>query len=294
MTRPSITALLALFVFAGCASDHTFVKHDVAISSDSERIAYRAQGSGDTSLIFIHGWSCDSRYWRNQCSTFAKDYRVIAIDLPGHGHSSSGRVDCTMRSFAEDVKAVLDRENVGKAVLVGHSLGGGVVAEAARLMPDRIPGIVCVDSIHNIAEKVPQEVVDGMVKPFRSDFRKAMQNFVSTMFPKGADEKLVRWIKEDMSSAHEKTALSALKNYLGQHTNGEVAKVFENLTLPVVCINARQWPTNAGENQKHIKNYKLIYIEGPGHFPMLEKPDNFNDLLTEALEYIESANGKGK
>lgn len=288
-----IAALLALAVLAGCASTGVPIRHDVAISGDAERVAYRACGTGDTALVFVHGWSCDARYWQNQRSAFSKDYRVIAIDLPGHGHSSSGRADFTMASFAEDVKAVLDREKVGKAVLVGHSLGGGVVAEAARLMPKRIAGIVCVDSVHNLAEKVPQEAVDGMVKPFREDFEKAMKGFVSEMFTKDADDDLARWVAEDMASAPEKPALSAFSNYLGQHTNGEAAKVFEGLALPVVCINAKLWPTSPDDNRKYIKDYTLLYVEGTGHFPMLEDPQAFNARLTEALNRIRFGNVGG-
>jgi len=60
----------------------------------------------------------------------------------------------------------------------------------------------------------------------------------------------------------------------------------ESLTVPVVSINARLWPTSIEDNRKIIKNYELIYIENTGHFPMLEKPDIFNTLLRQAIKYI--------
>ena len=135
MKRQFWSILLSLFVLAGCASKNTSVKYDVAVSSDSERIAYSIYGAGETALIFIHGWSCDSRYWHKQLSTFSKNYRVITVDLAGHGNSSQGRLDYTMISFARDVKAVVEKININQAILIGHSMGGGVMAEAARLMP---------------------------------------------------------------------------------------------------------------------------------------------------------------
>ena len=62
MRKTILIALFYLFISTSCTTNSTFVKHDVAISSDSERIAYDVYGTGNTALIFIHGWSCDSRY----------------------------------------------------------------------------------------------------------------------------------------------------------------------------------------------------------------------------------------
>jgi len=293
MKRQFLGILLSLLVLAGCASKNTFVKYDVAISSDSERIAYSTYGAGGTSLIFIHGWSCDSRYWQKQLSTFSKKYQVITIDLAGHGNSSLGRVDYTMISFADDVKAVIEKDNINQAILIGHSMGGGVMAEVARLMPEKIVAIIGIDTLQNVEEEIPQKMIDEMTQPFEVDFQNAMQAFVLPMFPGGTDGELVSWVKEDMSSAPKEVALSAFRNYMGQYVSGEASDVFENITIPVVSINARLWPTNPDANRKHIQTYDLYYIEETGHFPMLEKPKKFNTLLTEALEHIETKNNKG-
>jgi pimeloyl-ACP methyl ester carboxylesterase len=191
-------------------------------------------------------------------------------------------------SFANDVKAIVDKENIDRAILIGHSMGGGVIAEAARLMPDKIVGVVGVDTLQNVAEHTPQSVIDEMVKPFEADFKNAAKDFVSAMFPKDTDQQLIVWVKEDMSSAPKEIALSAFRNYLGQYVNGEAATVFRDITIPVVSINARLWPTAPEENRKYIKSYQLFYIEGTGHFPMLEKPEEFNMLLKKAINSIES------
>ena len=280
--------MLFLSISTGCANNNALIKHDIAISSDSERIAYSIYGSGKTALIFVHGWSCDSRYWRNQTSVFSKDYKVITVDLAGHGHSSSNRTDYTIASFANDVKAVINKEEINRAILIGHSMGGGVIAKCSQLMPEIIISIIGIDTFHNIDEKLTQEFIDNMIAPFKNDFVGATQSFVLSMFPKGSDEKLVYWIKEDMSSAPKDIALSAFGNYIEGSVNGESAQAFKNMHIPVVSINARQWPTNTEANRKHIKNYKLFYIEETGHFPMMEKPEAFNTLLKEALMYIET------
>lgn len=281
-----LVSLTFLFL-SGCACKDFRPRHDIAISHDSERIAYHVAGEGETTLVFIHGWSCDARYWQNQVPAFAKDYRVISLDLAGHGHSSSDRAECTMLSFARDVQAVLDRERAGRAILVGHSMGGAVIAEAARLMPDSVIGIIGIDTLQNVAERHPQKFIDDMVAPFDADFTNATRNFVATMFPQGSDPRLVNWVREDMSSAPKAIAMSAFRNYLGQYVNGDAALVFDGLHIPVVTLNARLWPTNADENRKHIRRYAPYYIDGTGHFPMLERPDEFNVILREAINSIE-------
>jgi pimeloyl-ACP methyl ester carboxylesterase len=193
-----------------------------------------------------------------------------------------------MLSFAMDVKAIIEKENIDRAILIGHSMGGAVIAESARLNPRRVIGIIGVDTLHNIADRTPQNEVDEMAKPFEVDFKSAVKNFVLSMFPEDSDEQIVAWVKEDMSSAPRGVALSAFRNYLGQNVNGESATVFEDISVPVISINATLWPTSPEQNRKHIKDYQLFYIEGTGHFPMLEEPEEFNMLLEDSIKIIES------
>lgn len=60
-------------------------------SSDGVEIAFEAKGSGDIALVFIHGWSCDKSYWRNQINELSKSYKIVTIDLAGHGESGLNR-----------------------------------------------------------------------------------------------------------------------------------------------------------------------------------------------------------
>ncbi|PLX89353.1 MAG: alpha/beta hydrolase [Desulfuromonas sp.] len=288
MKNQMLFVLISFLLFVGCSTNQPSLRHDVAVSFDAERIAYDVVGRGETTLVFIHGWSCDGRYWQKQIPAFANDYRVVTVDLAGHGHSSSGRAEFSMLSFANDVKAIMDNEDIDRAILIGHSMGGGVIAEAARLMPEKVVGIVGIDTLQNVAKRTPQRVIDDIVTSFQTDFKSAVQDFVVSMFPKGSDPQLINWVKEDMSSAPKDVALSAFRNYLGQYVSGEAAFVFKDIAVPVVSINARLWPTAPEENKRYIKNYQLIYIDETGHFPMLERPEKFNVLLEKALTVIES------
>ncbi len=284
MRHQLLIFLLSCFFLTSCTSESLAPRQAVTQSFDGERIAYEVSGSGETTLVFVHGSSCDGRYWRNQLDAFAKDYQVVNVDLAGHGHSSQGRSVYTMEAFAKDLQAVVEAEGVHKAVLIGHSMGGAVIAEAARLMPDTVVGLVGVDTLQNVAERIPQSVIDEMAEPFETDFVAATKAFVAPMLPEGTDQQLVHWVLEDMSSAPKAVAISAFRNYLGRYVSGEAAAVFSEVHVPVVTINARQWPSNPQANEKHISDYRLLYIDDSGHFPMLEVPEAFNGLLREVLE----------
>ncbi|WP_286264598.1 alpha/beta fold hydrolase [Thalassotalea atypica] len=283
-----LTILVVMSINSVNASEQNPVtRFGIAISNDKEQIAYSVNGRGKTSLIFIHGWSLDSRLWQNQTLYFSEEYQVITIDLAGHGNSSYNREDYTMVSFANDIKAVIEKEGINSAILIGHSMGGGVIAEAAKLMPNKVVGIIGVDTSQNVALKLTQEELNVMTKPFEDNFQRAMRAFVKDALPKNVEEDMLYWISEDMASAPKDIAINQFRNYLSQYISGESYRVYKDINVPVVLVNAKLWPTDSEENKKHIKNYSIYFIEETGHFPMLEKPSEFNKLLLKAVKSVE-------
>ena len=136
-------------------------------SRDGIPIVYDAVGSGDPALILVHGWSCDRTYWRQQTGVFADRHRVVTIDLAGHGESGEGRASWTMASFGEDVVAVVDDLGLANMVLVGHSMGGDVIVEAALRLGERVAGLVWVDTYDELTTPATEEQVQAFVEPFR-------------------------------------------------------------------------------------------------------------------------------
>jgi hypothetical protein len=80
--------LAAMFYTFGMVQAQEEWPH-VVVSRDGNSISYEAYGTGEPTLVFVHGWSCDARYWRAQLSYFSKKHRVVVLDLAGHGHSGS-------------------------------------------------------------------------------------------------------------------------------------------------------------------------------------------------------------
>lgn len=257
-----------------------------ATSLDGEPIAYTVEGKGETALVFVHGWSCDSRYWRKQIPLFKKKYQVITIDLAGHGHSGMGRTIYTLRSFGEDVNAVVKHIEAKNIIFIGHSMGAGVVAQAALLNPDRICGIIGVDHLQNIEQGMPPEHIDQMIENFKKDFSESTKQFVNDVIIPNSNPDLTKWILTDMSGAPAHVGISALYEYITTFTDNGMAKIFEQINIPVRCINAALWPTDIEANRRHMQSFDVAIMPGYGHFLMLENPKLFNQYLTRFIDEI--------
>jgi hypothetical protein len=98
----SIAILITiLFLFTGLV-DAQAEWPKIVPSKDGTLISYEIHGSGEPTLVFVHGWSCDARYWREQLPYFSKTHRIVLLDLAGHGHSGSKRSQYTMKAFFHD------------------------------------------------------------------------------------------------------------------------------------------------------------------------------------------------
>lgn len=253
---------------------------DAVTSPDGIAIRYDVAGSGAPALVFVHGWSCDRSYWADQMRTFARRHRVVAIDLAGHGESGDGREAWTMASFGGDVTGVVEELGLDDLVLVGHSMGGDVIVEAALALADRVRGLVWVDTYASLDSFPSAAEVAGFVVPFRADFSTSTQKLVRGMFPSDADPELVDRVAIDMSSAPPAIALDALRNAI---SNGEpLLERLPLLSIPIVAINPDYRPTDEGSLRRH--GVRPILMSGVGHFLMMEAPDRFNAVLAGVVQ----------
>lgn len=258
----------------------------VAMSGDGTPVAYTVAGNGAVTLVFVHGWSCDTRYWRQQIDHFSAKYRVVSLDLAGHGHSGLGRATYTMQAFGGDVKAVVDAVGAERVILIGHSMGGVIVAEAASLLPGKVIGVIGIDTLQNVEQVFPQQQVDGFIASFQKDFPGTARPFVKTMLVKETAPELAQWVTEDMAAAPPAVAISAFREMTGMYMRGDVPRLFDELTVPVRCINADLEPTNIEANRRHMRSFDVKVMKGRGHFLMLERPAEFNRLLDATVQEL--------
>lgn len=251
-----------------------------ASSRDGIPVSYEVHGSGEPALVFVHGWSCDRSYWKRQLDHFTSRYRVVSIDLAGHGESGAGRTEWTVRSFGDDVAAVVEKLALADVVLIGHSMGGDVIVAAALQLAERVRGLVWVDAYTSLEEPRTKEEVEEFVAPFREDYVTATGSLVRQMFVAGSDPALVDWVVADMSAASPKIAVAALEESVG---NGHaVLAGLPRLAAPIVAINPDYRLTDLDSLQRH--GVRTTLMPGVGHFLMLEDPDTFNRLLGEVIE----------
>jgi pimeloyl-ACP methyl ester carboxylesterase len=257
---------------------------DTAISTDGVPIKYEVHGDGAPALVLIHGWSCDRSYWAEQVGPLSEHYKVVTIDLGGHGDSGMGREDWTIDSFGADVAAVIGALDLQSVVLVGHSMGGDVIVQAARRMRERVRLLIMVDTYKQLGMPSTDEEIDAFVAQLEADFPTVTEGFVRGMFPADAEPALVDRVALDMASAPPAVALSSVRSSF-RHAR-EVTGLIEQLRIPVVAINPDDAPTDMASMAKYGVDVEIM--PGVGHFLMMDDPEGFNEVMLSTLaEYSE-------
>lgn len=252
----------------------------VALSTDGIPVCYETHGAGGPALVFVHGWSCDRSYWSRQLGYFAGRYQVVAVDLAGHGESGVGRQAWTMPAFGDDVVAVVEKLGLENIVLIGHSMGGDVIADAALQLPDRVAGLVWADTYSTLGEPRTRDELEEFLVPFRENFVTATRDLVRTMFVPRSDTDLIEWVAADMSAAPPEIAVDAMEHAIGN--DRAILAHLRALTAPVVAINPDYRPNDI-EALRH-EGVETVLMSGVGHFLMMEDPVTFNGLLGETVE----------
>lgn len=283
--RRLFATLVLLFLILTACPARAEWPHMVS-SRDGTPISYEVHGQGEPALVFIHGWSCDGRYWRDQVAHFSKKHRVVVVDLAGHGHSGMSRKRYTMKAFGEDVRAVTEATGSRRVLLIGHSMGGSVIAEAARLMPERVIGLIGVDTLDNIEYPLTGQELTGMITPLEEDFRSGSRNFVKNMISLDTDPAIREWILADISAAPAAVAVSAMREMMSQYISGEAARIFEEIKVPVVSVNGDLWPVDYEANRRHMLSFDAIVLKGADHFLMLDRSREFNRALERAIDTL--------
>lgn len=250
-------------------------------SRDGVAIAYAVEGEGRHSLLFVHGGLCNRGLWNRQMSDFSNAYRVVALDLAGHGDSGARPV-WTLRAFAEDVKAVVEALELDRVVLIGHSMGGPVCLEAATLLPDSVIGVVGVESLHNASVRPEGPRWTARIDAYRNDFEGTCDREAREMFPEGADPELVAEVSNQMRRGSPEVAVAILEMFTGYDMAGAMQKV----RVPIRSVNADLYPTDIEGNRRYAPGFDAAIINGAGHFLMLERPEDLHRTLSQAIRKL--------
>jgi len=272
--------LLFAFVFSAAQAQP---KSEVVPAADGVPIHYSVTGKGEPALVFIHCWTCNRSFWENQVAEFSKTYRVVTIDLPGHGESGQGRKTWSIESFGDDVSTVVKKLNLKRVVLVGSSMGGPIALEATRRMPDRVIAIVPVDTLQNVEQKVPPEQLDAVFKQMEADYKNATTSLLNQFFfspttPAAVKERVIN----ATLSIQPEVAIPMLKAIFSY----DPVPAMREIKMPIRAINSDRVPTSVEVNRKYAPQFDVVIIKGTGHYPMLEDPARFNQMLADILRSL--------
>ena len=277
-----IPGIFVLFLLTFCTSS---TGPGIANSADDVEIHYTVYGKSGPVLVLVHCWCCDQTYWENQVELLAEKYRVVTIDLAGHGMSGTNREEWTLQSYASDVVSVVRKLNAEKVILAGHSMGGFVALYAALQLEDILTGIILVDSLHDIWWPIPDSTLNNAIQPFRDNFQQHTFNYVNyVLFPTTADSVIKEKVAQDMSSAPPEVGTGSIVNmWKGDYS--DLMRDISVMDVPVWLMNIELFPTDY--KAMDSLGFHVVSLTDVGHFPMLEKPDLFNQKFIGILSEIE-------
>lgn len=268
-------------------ADHVVTETDGKISSfDGTEIAYKVEGNGAKTLLFLHGWTRSSSDWSDHAVDFSSQYKTVTIDLAGHGASGLNRTEWTIKSFSRDVEAVIDHLELKNVIIVGHSLGGLVALETARTSAESTSGVVIVDEISNVESKESFSTVLTARLLSLVNYEYTLQLFLGDYFGEEPDENLKNRVIAESYSLPPTISRSILfgKGGYFDYFNNEVLPAFKAAKAPIAFINAEGENFPNETNLKYQPTVIMEEIPNSGHFLIVENPNEFSGVLQSVLD----------
>jgi len=268
-------------------------KKMTTIERDNIKIAYNLTGKGDITLLFVHGSFINMNYWSAQIDYFKQQYKVLAIDLPGHGMSGKNSTTWTIEAYGNDVCTVIKELHLKNVILIGHSMGGDVILEVATKCPDSVIGFVGVDNFKNAGTAMSTEIqnqIDQIMIMLKSDFANTSENFArQALLSPSTDITIVDRVVSDYRNMDKNIGFDLISSAFTYYERER--ELMTQLKFKIYLINVDNIPTNEELLKKYAASgYDILPIKGTCHFPMIEKPDEFNRLLQDIIAKIKTNN----
>jgi pimeloyl-ACP methyl ester carboxylesterase len=276
-----------------------------------KRVAFRRSGAGPT-LVLIHGITNSGQSWEPAMRLLARDFDVIAPDLPGHGESDRQRGDHSLGGHACVMRDLLHVLEVERATVVGHSLGGGVAMQFAYQFPDMVERLVLVGSgglgrevsplIRSAALPFAEQVLPLLTARPLIEAGTVVAGLVGRLgFKPGADlAEVSRGVASlgdtERRAAFVRTVRSVISP-LGQRVTA-TDRLYLAADLPTLIVWGDRDPIIPVEHGRAahalLPSSQLEIFEGAGHFPQLDDPFRFAELVTEFVAGTDAATHNGR
>jgi len=245
---------------------------------ESGPVFFRSAGPEDgRAVIFIHGATGDSRLFLAQLQGLGDRFRVIAVDLPGHGSSQPGG-DLTIESYRDSVVALMHHLNLEQVTLAGHSMGGGVLFEVFDAVPERIRSMIFISSAHILP-------VNPMVfELIENNFNGFCELAVKLSYSPDANEAILRLGVEEMRKVGPRIA----KTDFGICSRFEYAAQAAKISKPVLAITTeedRMVPMKLVKQLvETVPGAQIAVLNAKGHMPHIEAAQQLNEVIARFLD----------
>ena len=275
------------------------------VSIHGHDVAYRMEGEGPVMLL-LHGIAGSSRVWRDVMPRLAERYTVLAPDLIGHGQSAKPIGDYSLGAYASGLRDLLGVLGVERATIVGQSFGGGVALQLAYQHPECCERLVLVDSgglgrevswMLRLATLPGSEYVMPVVFP--SWVRDRGNDISRMLHDRGIRMGRVAEMWSAYASLSESDNRQAFVRTIRAviDPSGQTVSAMDRLylasPLPTLIVWGEQDTiipvSHAYAAHEAIAGSRLEIIEGAGHFPQVEAPERFLEVLVDFLESTEPA-----
>lgn len=249
-------------------------------------ISYTDTGKG-TAVVFLHGFLENSTMWDFFTAEFSKKYRVITIDLLGHGETECLGYIHTMEDMADVVHAVLRELHIRKAIFVGHSMGGYVALAMAELYPDMVKGIVLQNSTSRQDSEERKQNRDRAIKAVKQSYTNFVRMSIANLFSEDNRDRLVA----EIEAVKEKALKTPLQGIVAALEGMKIRKSREMMlhtaNFPILLVLGKKDPVmNYDENIDQVNGTNVKLITYPdGHMAHIEDRDL---LVKDISEFLKS------
>ncbi|OTA18794.1 epoxide hydrolase [Xenorhabdus beddingii] len=248
-------------------------------------------GGNDLPVLLIHGNSSCKEVFRHQINQLKGKYRVLALDLPGHGLSSNAsepRQAYSMPGYANTVIEVLEKLGINRVVVFGWSLGGHIGLEMLALFPKMIGLMICGTPPVSVgADNVAKGFRPGVGLAGKAEFTEEdVKNFVSDTY--GANAPHEPFLVEAVIRTDGLARQYMFEAFLSPQATDQKL-LAEASEVPLAIVNGADDPYINfdyihGLNYQNLWRRRVFNLSGVGHAPFWESPELFNPILVEFLE----------
>jgi pimeloyl-ACP methyl ester carboxylesterase len=247
------------------------------------RLAYREAGTGDPPIVLVHGMACDHTHLLPQLEHLSPRHRVVAIDQRGHGASDAPDGEYTTEVLAEDLRGVIERLGLERPILVGHSLGGGVVLHVAVEHPELVRAVALLDSgvrRTTARREELQPFYDTLGGP---DHAERVRAFVrDRLFEETDGEEVFEAVAAVMSAVPARIFLAMGAGVVG-YDSWRVALA---CPVPALLIMAARPFVDIASLHELPDVWQYGWAVGAGHFLQMVVPDQVNAMLDRWLALL--------